>query len=60
MLYFYIMGIACMSMMMVSCVAIAGKCLCDSNYALGLFMLGVAYLPIIAIIGLLNELGILM
>lgn len=59
MLYFYILGIGCMSMMMVGTTALAGKCFYNSNYVLGLFMLAVAFLPVMVIILMLNELGVL-
>ena len=59
MLYFYILGIACMSMMMVGCVAIAGRCFSDSNYILGLFMFVLAFIPVAVIINILYELGAL-
>lgn len=59
MLYFYIIGIGCMSMMIVVVTALAGKCFCESNYILGLFMLALAFLPAMVIIGMLHELGVL-
>lgn len=48
-----------MSMMMVVATALAGKCFCDSNYVLGLFILATSYLPVMAIIGMLHELRVL-